>query len=183
MNQTLSKLNLNFNQLGAEGAEKLNEALKINQTLTTLNLANNQLDKATEQAIKDALQANIERIKSTRNQTLLTLVILLKHAHSPQSILPLELWEIILQQLDFPSVKQGYRTSHSLASFFTQKNIFNEFNQRLQTQQSFCLIETHGSKLSESRFSFLVPLKPMLTPETNRQPDGQPLLKKCGIIN
>lgn len=66
----------------------------------------------------------------------------------------MELWEIIMKQLDFPSISKGYRTSHAIANFLTQRNTMDEFNQRLQSKTSFRLVETHGLKLSESHFRF-----------------------------
>ena len=184
-NQSLTTLDLGFNQLGAVGAEQLSEVLKVNQTLISLNLEHNKLDNATVQMIQETLQTNRERIKSIRNQTLSTLVILLRHAHSSSSTLPMELWEIIMQQLDFPSANEGYRTSHAIANFLSQQNVFAEFNQRLQTQQSFRLIEIHGLKMGASRFSFLESKEKLLAKfnetaflKPKHQTDEKSLLKK-----
>ena len=135
----------------------LAEALKQNQIVTQIDLRNNGIDVANQQAINEDLKTNIVRIKTTRNQTLLTLLILLRQAHSSQQNLPLEVWGLIINLFDFPSVKKGYRTSCAVASFLKQEAVFTEFNQRLQSCENFRLVETHGTKIGESRFSFLAP--------------------------
>lgn len=178
-NQTLTSLLLGFNKkISTTSAQELIEVLKINRTLINLNLDCINIGEDNQQAIAKALQANIAYIKNTRYHTALTIIILLRLACSEASKLPFELWAIIMQQLDFPSEKKGYRTSEKLVDFLMQKDIFTEFNQRLQAQQSVRLVEIHGAKLSESRFSFLVPFNQVSTPEIQSQSDRQLLFKK-----
>jgi Ran GTPase-activating protein (RanGAP) involved in mRNA processing and transport len=43
VNETLTELNLRFNQIGIEGAKSIGEALKTNETLTNLDLHGNTI--------------------------------------------------------------------------------------------------------------------------------------------
>ena len=187
VNQTLHYLNLEKNQITQEGIQALGDMLKVNRTLTHLKLKHNGIgpkeaaiilntlksnptlmrlncDKrnkksATHKAIKKVLKANQHQVENTRNLTLLTALVLLRHANSEESKLPIELWIIIINQLDFPSKVEGYRTSKALVHFLTQANSLEEINQRLQSKQDFRLVETHNTRVNQSRFSFLTPFK------------------------
>jgi len=162
VNRTLTHLKLKHNNMGIKEAIMLKNALKSNSTLTILNCGMSNKWRTTKKAIKKALRANQDQIKKTRNQTLFTAIMLLRHANSEEAKLPFELWVMILSQLDFPSKVEGYRTSAAIVHFLTQANTLEEINQRLKSKQNFQLFETPGTKLSRSRFSFLLPSKPTL---------------------
>ena len=73
---TLRGLNLNNNQIGAEGAKYLSDALNVNGTLLNLYLANNQVSKERMDEIKSWLndeakiqerKQNAQTMKASRN--------------------------------------------------------------------------------------------------------------------
>ncbi|CAF4318322.1 unnamed protein product, partial [Rotaria magnacalcarata] len=55
---TLTTLNLGYNDINAEGAQYLADALRNNTTLTTLNLGYNDINAEGGQYLADALRTN-----------------------------------------------------------------------------------------------------------------------------
>ncbi|KAJ3433815.1 leucine rich repeat family protein [Anaeramoeba flamelloides] len=56
--QTLTSLDLSYNQIGAEGMQSLSECLKVNQTLTNLNLSENLIGAKGMETLSEALKVN-----------------------------------------------------------------------------------------------------------------------------
>ncbi|KAJ6250326.1 leucine rich repeat family protein [Anaeramoeba flamelloides] len=64
VNQTVTKLNLYANQIGAKGVKYLSEAIKVNQTLTKLDLCWNKIgDYVNKKEIQKILQVFIQSLK------------------------------------------------------------------------------------------------------------------------
>ncbi|CAF3941382.1 unnamed protein product [Adineta steineri] len=58
LDQTLTTLNLEHNEIGAKGAQDLANALQINKTLTTLNIYNSQIGAEGATHLANALEIN-----------------------------------------------------------------------------------------------------------------------------
>ncbi|KAJ3443128.1 leucine rich repeat family protein [Anaeramoeba flamelloides] len=113
VNQTLTNLNLTWNQIGnEEGIQSLSEALKINHTLICLNLSRNQIGA-------EGMQALSESLKSNQNLTHLNL----SWNHVNQDVLETD------QERNVQEFRQSLKINKSIIDLNFDKNKINKDDQ------------------------------------------------------
>lgn len=102
VNTSLTSLDLRRNLIGSDGFQQLIEALGINKSLTAIHLEDPGLDAEQLAAIKQRMEYNKLYPRNMIVDVLLVLINFARCKKELSSLLPLELWRLIFEHVNYP---------------------------------------------------------------------------------